>query len=178
MTKKTAQTVKPVAQPAAPLTRTRVIENFRQAVERSVEANTNTVRNIVLEKQASLAKGLGDQPEGIADVYEINHMYWGLQDLYEATGRLAVWQYFAQRVGSYFDVTPESLVVLTYEEKLAAVRRLNVERSLEDATRSENSTNPFSNAVTAAMGLGRGRVYRDIDQLCERILERLAIAVD
>jgi hypothetical protein len=141
------------------------IHDHAAAAEERVLRGVNAQRVAFAKAALQIAGSECDAALG-RGLYSIQQTHEGLVNLHEANGELSIW------VGFRLIVKDE---IATREPSTALFEKLRDDAArlaIGDSRRSQFSTDPFSNAVAAASGAGRGRAYRDLFERLETIVRR------
>lgn len=100
--------------------------------------------------------------------YEMMHSYSPLQEAAQKAGELQV----LANALAYIEKQEEAGVGA--ETILRNFLQYVVSVAMQDGSRSESSSNPFSNAIQMFAGNGRGNVYRDLHLMVSHQIEKLS----
>ena len=162
MASKKASTTMTPAAPKAPRGPSELLANLSEWVGYSIDGAKREIKESIARQQklfTNAMTALDDAANYWNACYEIGQTYWPLAAMHEANGKLHALLVFKKSLDEAQKIETDSLAIL---EQLAAT---NATTAIEDNDRSENSTNPYSNAKSGSNGEGRGRIYRDINNV-------------
>lgn len=161
-----------IAAPVAPKTPAEILAEMDQIMGHMADSSRKEVAAEVAKKRSAyeeMAECLtapGD-PKDIQLSRLYRNLHWGMGNAAVESGRLAVYAEFrailAELKGDHdapADVAAAFLDCITRQ-------------AITDVYRRESSTNPYSNALAADEGEGRGMAYRDLEGLARHYLGKL-----
>jgi hypothetical protein len=177
---KTTKTTKTNVAPAAPAVTmtpeeraTEKLGYIQEDIAHSIKrARSELARNArqMADAMATIAGNLDSQTtnDDFAAAYNMTQSYWPLRAAAEAAGELKVLSEIATTLAELRETGQAPMAIL--------VRLLQVVTSaaLRDTSRTESSSNAYSNAMAADAGNGRGKVYRDIAMMIQVFMDRNA----
>ncbi len=159
---------------AAPMTAEERAADNLAIVERDLARMTKAARKTLAEKSARMAESMARLNDHLAKetsgddygaAYEMTQSYWPLREACETAGQLKVLSEIATTLA---DLKGKGMAPATV---LARLLRAVTNAALRDTGRSESSSNPYSNAMSADAGNGRGRVYQDVAMMIQCFVE-------
>jgi hypothetical protein len=177
---KTTKTTKTTVAPAAPVVtmtpEERAAEKLgyiQEDIAGSIKAARQTLaRNTkqMADAMATIAGNLDCQTtnDDFAAAYNMTQSYWPLRAAAEAAGELKVLSEIATTLAELKETGQAPMAILT------RLLQVVTGAALRDTSRTESSSNAYSNAMAADAGNGRGKVYRDVVTMIQIFLEKNA----
>jgi hypothetical protein len=171
------KTTKTNVAPAAPMTAEEKAADNLAMIERDIARMTKTARQTLADSSNKMAQlmatvansltGLTPQDDYSA-AYNMTQSYWPLRDAAEAAGQLKVLSEIATTIADLKtkDLTPDAI--------LAKLLRVVTSAVLRDTSRTESSSNAYSNAMSADAGNGRGKIYKDVAMMIQCFIDNVA----
>lgn len=122
-------------------------------------------QKVAAEALAALCNSPMDDSFGAINLYD--NSYWPMEQTSEASGRLKVWSMTARSL-AHLRKTEDNPLRL-----LCLLRDEAVRYALGDRSRSESSTNAFSNAMAMHQGNGRGYAHEQVVNLITGCLDMI-----
>lgn len=169
-----AKTTKPTVAPAVTRTAEEKGADNLAIVEHDIARMTRTARKTLAERSARMAESMARLNDHLAKEtsqgdhgasYEMTQSYWPLREAAEAAGQLKALSEIATTLA---DLKGKGLAA---EAVLAKLLRYVTDAALRDTSRSESSSNAYSNAMSADAGNGRGKVYQEVAMMIQCFVE-------